>query len=535
MIIWLQGPSGAGKTTVGRELALLLGLPFIDLDGEIEREQGRSILDIFWSDGEAAFRRMEWNALLSIVEHDRQPKVIALGGGAVIDPAVRRMMKGTGLRVFLDISPAEAIGRLQADTPRPLLYEDDPEHAWRTLYKGRHRFYCDADLTVDAGRAPAEVASAIHEDLGRFMESAWSCQALLAGERSVVSGYRSLFVLLRDLDRLAGDRQLCIVADRTIADYVGDYLADGGGRHLLLTVDAAEGEKRLKVVDDLASGMAAAGCTRECIVVGCGGGVVTDLAGFLASIYMRGVRAIYIPTTLLAQVDAAIGGKTAVNAGGIRNLLGTFRQPSDVLVWPGFLRTLPVRELRSGFVESLKMGIANSAELADAVEAAAPAIRLGEIPENMEEVIRLSIRAKLDVVERDTLESSVRVSLNLGHTFGHALEAAEPGCYAHGEAVAFGLVAAADLALNLGMLSADRWEWIVQRALPFTRPSGRSHDLPMILRAMEGDKKRSASGLRFVLPAEETGVQIHTTTDHASVLGAMERAFTLVAEHHQGI
>src|SRR5205823_12657774 len=140
-------------------------------------------------------------------------------------------------------------------------------------------------------------------------------------------------------------------------------------------------------------------------IVGIGGGVVTDVAGFLASVYMRGIGAIYIPTTLLAQVDASIGGKTAVNAAGIRNLLGTFKQPSDILISPAFLGSLPHRELRSGFVESLKMGIANSESLAHEVEAATPQLLAGELPSNIDKLIRISVETKLAVVEQDTFDT----------------------------------------------------------------------------------------------------------------------------------
>lgn len=531
MIIWLQGPSGGGKSTVGRLLAAARGLPFVDLDTEVEQAAGKSVLDIFWHDGEPAFRRMEWNALLAVMERDRAPKVIALGGGAVVDPAVRAMMRSSGLRIFVDVDPAVALARLEADTPRPLLYEEDPAATWRRLYNNRLHFYHEADAVVRADGSAADVAAAIGAAVDELMIPAWSADATIAGEASRVEGYAALFAVAERLRAIAGGRPLGIIADETVARYFGDYLFPDDDRTGIttLTVPSGEEAKTLRSVEDLAAGLVAAGLTREGMIVGIGGGVVTDMAGFVASVYMRGVPCVYVPTTLLAQVDAAIGGKTAINAAGMRNLLGAYRQPAHVLVTPSVLHTLPARELRSGFVESLKMGIINSAPLADAVSAAVPAVLAGEVPANIGEVIRLSIRAKLDVVEQDAHDAGLRLSLNFGHTFGHALEAAEPGAHAHGEAVAFGMIAAAAMACERGAVSASRRDTIAALALPFTGTALRARDHRAVLRAMLADKKREHAGIRFVLPTEETGFTLATVEDRDAIVRAMQWAEALGA------
>lgn len=528
MILWLQGPSGAGKTTVGRILAERRSIPFVDLDSAIEAETGKSVLDIFWSDGEAAFRTMEWNMLLSIVEEDRSPKVIALGGGAVADPSIREMMRTTGLRITLDVDGESALARLAQDTPRPLLFEEDPLAAWQRLYGRRLGFYRDADLTVQGDSDPETIAKTIDLELQNLTEPAWSIRSSVADQSCEVSSFRSLFVLFQQLQTIVAGRPLCVVTDSGLLSGYNELLTGIRGDLLLLTVDPGEENKSLPTVERFVSHLANRGFGRDGIIIGIGGGVVTDLAGFLSSIYMRGVESIYIPTTLLAQVDAAIGGKTAINAAGVRNLVGTFKQPGHVLVSRAFLRSLSHRELRSGFVESLKMGIANSSELAGAVERAMPGVIAGEIDESLEEVVRLSISTKLDVVEHDLYDTSLRLSLNLGHTFGHALEAVEPGIHTHGEAVAFGLIASAEMAYDLGRISEERREWIASRALSFTNSCSGEHSIPRLLRAIGSDKKRLGAEVRFVLPREETGVEIYPTSDMKPAAEAIERAFSRI-------
>jgi 3-dehydroquinate synthetase len=534
MIIWLQGPSGAGKTTVGRELAALRGLPFTDIDQEIEREEGRSIADIFWSDGEDYFRSLEWDRILKLAEDKETTRVVALGGGAVADPSVRRILRSTGIRVFLDVDPDTAMERLMGDTvARPMLMEEDPVAAWKALYRRRSRYYGEADLVIPAQADAATVTAHLDDELGTVERATWSVAVTLGDERTEIAGYRSLYVLMRELRRLVDGRMVCIVADSGVARNLEELIYGfTGSDQVTLTVESGEANKTMKTVEKFAAELVAAGFTREGVVVAIGGGVATDLAGFLASVYMRGVEAIYVPTTLLAQVDAAIGGKTAVNAGGIRNLIGTIRQPSHVLISPAFLRSLPGRELCSGFVESLKMGIANSSELAGAVAAASPSILAGDVPGNIDELIRLSVETKLAVVAQDTFDRSVRFSLNFGHTFGHALEAVVPGTYTHGEAVAFGIIAASEMAHERGIVSEERRRSIVEQALPFTLGTDEAVPVAPLLGAIRSDKKRTGTGLTFVLPAEETGVHIELVDDDSLIMRSIERSFALISKFH---
>lgn len=528
MIIWLQGPSGSGKSTVGQHLARLRGIPFIDLDEQIEAEAGKSILDIFWHDGETTFRRMEWNILLQIMEADQEPKVIALGGGAVADPAVRSMIRESGIRLFLDVDPATAIERLQGAAPRPLLFEEDPLLAWKRLYRQRLGWYQEAEITLQSNSLPEKIAEQLNLRINQLLQPTWQIQTAPSGQPCCITGYAALPPLVSHLHQLAAKRKVAFVIDSAVAQLYHDHLGlDDGTEHLVLRIEAGEESKSFKIVEEFARALAAAGFTKDSLVIGIGGGVVTDVAGFLASVFMRGIGCVYVPTTLLGQVDAAIGGKTAINVAGIRNLVGTIRQPTDVLVCSAFLRSLSVRELKSGFVEAIKMGIANSAKLAGVAAEAAPAILEGTLPKNLDEVTQLSIATKVDVVERDTFDASLRMSLNLGHTFGHALEAAVPGIYAHGEAVAFGLIAAAEMAYEVGSITEIRRNQITHAALPFTLRAAPIPPSERIIRAMLSDKKRAGAGIRFVLPTEQVGVMLFNTEEIELIKKILHRA----AEH----
>lgn len=530
MIYWLQGPSGSGKTTIGRALAALIGVPFLDTDQLIEQEHG-PIPALFAARGEKEFRRLEREVVERIVAQSsrRSISVVAVGGGAVVDPLVRDLMRTGGPRVLLEVSEETALKRLEGGADRPLL-AGDPAARWRELLAARRAAYADTDLAISAEGTPEEIAATIFEEIAGGPGASWSVMAELAGEHSEIASYRSAAALLDRVIALTSGRRVCLVTDGILAGLYPATIAAMAGDGVVHAVEPGEGSKNLSEVERIAARMVEAGFSRRDVVIGFGGGVVTDLAGFAASVFMRGIRAIYVPTTLLAQVDASVGGKTAVDAAGVRNLIGTFRQPTHVLLTGSFLATLPARELRSGFVEALKMGIANSDALDREVARAAPAVIDGALPRNLAELIRRSVEAKLDVVVGDVRDEGGRMSLNFGHTFGHALEAALPGALAHGEAVAVGIVAASEMALALGLINRERAEEIIARTLPFTPTMAERPDPEALLAAMRGDKKRSGSALRFILPRREGGVGPREA-DQAAALDAIGRALDRVASH----
>lgn len=539
MIIWIHGPSGAGKSIVGQRLADHLDLPFIDLDKRIEEIHGRSIVDIFCEVSESGFRAMEWNALVGLCESGSGGMVVALGGGAVTEAAVRRLCRSTGLRVFLDVSESSALPRLEeSDESRPLLFEEDPAAAWRRLYRRRLPWYRDADIRIDGDANLPDVVDSTVSGVRRLMNPVWQAELVCDGHsRCAIDGFQSPFVAMRELRARLGHSRHAFVTDTGVLQTHGELILPDAAHAeaLLLTLDQGESSKDLASIGEFVAVLVARTLARDGIIVGAGGGVVTDVAGFLASIYMRGIRCMYLPTTLIGQVDAAIGGKTAINAAGIRNLLGTVRQPERIFIATGFLHSLPSRELRAGFVEVMKMGIANSEPLGEIASLARDAVIDGEIPESIDTIVEMAVRTKLRVVSRDVDDRAERMSLNLGHTFSHAVEATVPGVISHGEGVALGIIAAAELAYSLGVVSMKRREWLREYLLPFTPAELPDLSIAAVLSSMTSDKKSHAGVRRLVLPREGTGydvVDISNLDEIAAALSsALEAAKFFHAQH----
>ena len=298
-------------------------------------------------------------------------------------------------------------------------------------------------------------------------------------------------------------------------------LAAAGFRASFVEMPDGERHKKLATVESLTEKLTKLGADRSAAVVAFGGGVVGDVAGFVASVYMRGVPLVQIPTTLQAQVDAAIGGKTGVNLRSGKNLVGTFHQPRLVLIDPTVLSTLPDREFRAGLYESWKAGVIGRPELFERLEkTSGKALRRDAA--TLEWVIAESVKLKAEVVSQDEREGGLRRVLNYGHTIGHALEAATRyRCFLHGEAVAWGMIAANDIAVASGHLSPDlarRINDAVLKAGPLPRVTSQSSS---ILRLLRADKKTSAGVVHFVLPKEIGRVEIARDVPDGVVMRAV--------------
>ena len=294
----------------------------------------------------------------------------------------------------------------------------------------------------------------------------------------------------------------------------------------VLEMDDGEPAKRLETVERLAEELVSAKADRKSLLVALGGGVVGDCAGFLAAIFLRGIAVVQVPTTLLAQVDASIGGKTGVNLRGGKNLLGAFHQPKAVLVDPEVLSTLDEREFRAGLFESLKCGVIRDKALFGFMRRH-PQRALGRDRKSLERIITDSIRVKAAVVAADEKESDLRRILNFGHTVGHAVEAATGYTQLlHGEAVAWGMIAAATIACDSGFCSPETAEEItsaVESLGPLPRPRFETKE---IMDRLSADKKTVAGAVHFVLPIKIGKVKIASDVPPEVVRQAVEQIRT---------
>ena len=398
---------GAGKSTLGPELARRLGRGFVDLDGELERVTGETIPELFAGRGEAEFRRLEEQLACNELLHG-EPAVVALGGGAVESPAIREALRRRALTVLLDVDADTAWERVRG-SDRPLA--QDPS-AFRARFAEREQAYED----VADGRA-RDVDGAL----------------LAAAGVHVRTGALELRGAL-----VPGDGPAELVADAHVAGIYGvqAQLALGARDHAAHEVPAGEAAKSVAVCERL---WRALRLDRSGTLVALGGGCTTDVAGFVAATYLRGIPWAAVPSTLVGQVDAAIGGKTAVDLPEGKNLVGAFHWPVRVVVDPALLESLPAAELENGRAEVVKTGLL-----------AGEPVWERPLPEQ----VRACAAFKAGVCLRDPRDAGPRNQLNLGHTFAHALEAAAGYGLPHGRAVALGLLAA--LRLSVEQLGLDR-------------------------------------------------------------------------------
>ncbi len=477
----LTGFMGVGKTTVGRQVAVQTERRFVDADDLIVERAEMSIPEIFAVKGEAAFRALENEVCRDLATE--QGLVIATGGGMLVDPANRALLEKTGIVICLDAPPETIRSRLEQSNDRPLAAN------WETLFEQRRAAYAAIPVHVDTtDKTPGEIAAEI------IVLAAAHPHARRIPVITPTSHYEIVIDAgaLAALDPVAWglDQRCAVVTNTTLAPLYGEQLVARLPNAVLITMPDGEQYKTLETVAKLYADLVVAGLDRASTVVALGGGVVGDTAGFAAATYMRGVRLLQIPTSLLAMVDSSVGGKVGVDLPQGKNLVGAFKQPDAVLIDPDVLKTLPEREWRCGAAEAIKHALIADPGLLDLIKPDGDAAAM----------VARAVQVKVNIVQRDPYEQNVRAYLNLGHTFAHAVEQVSGYQWLHGEAVGVGLVAAARLSASLGLIDsalADQIETIVKRfGLPV-----RLGDLDpeALYAAMSTDKKWKGGHSRFVL------------------------------------
>jgi shikimate kinase/3-dehydroquinate synthase len=542
----ITGFSGTGKSLVAIEVALRLNWDFLDTDDEIVKQTGKPIAEIFRQDGEGSFRELERETIRKACQ--QRQTVIAIGGGAIVDPQNYELLAKTGLIVCLEAKPEtiyERLFREAACSPetevRPLLANDNPLGRIRQLKASRQPHYAKADWTIHTdGLSVSEVADEVIR-ASRLLRRTASWQLSASSDKDlacmvetatqnypVFVGYGLLDKLGEKMRQAALSGTATITSDENVFSLYGSkvqgILKDAGFAVNSFVVPPGEETKSMdyaiKIYDFLVEHRA----ERDDIIIALGGGMIGDLAGFVAATFLRGMPWIQVPTSLVAMVDASIGGKVGVNHPEGKNLIGAFYQPNLVLADCQTLTTLPHRELTSGWAEVIKHGMILDEEFVQFLESNANRLIKLE-PKLLTRAISWSAAIKAQVVSQDEKErEGKRTILNYGHTIAHGLEAAtQYKRFLHGEAVAIGMLGAAKLSRRLGLLPSAAVE--CQQALlqKFGLPTVFSGlGLTEIIRAMELDKKTKGKAIRWVLLQDIGKAVIRSGVPQRDVLAVLQ-------------
>lgn len=525
------GMMGAGKTRVGKEVAHIMDLPFADADVEIEHEVGMSIPEFFERRGEQAFRKVEADLIADMLEDF--DGIFSLGGGAPMTPSTQRALADYiargGRVVYLDADPAEAMERANRGGGRPML-NGDADARWKKLYKERDPVFRKvANVRVHTrGQTPQmaarKVMDMIRERIVHVTGKGIEPYDVCIGEGT-----------MNHLPDVLGEGVVRVALIHTQpvqrhSDHARTLLRQAGYTVSDIVVPDAEAGKTVDVANGVWRRLGDEGFTRSDAIVGLGGGAATDLAGFIAATWMRGIRYVNCPTSLLAMVDASTGGKTGINTETGKNLVGSFYTPAGVLADMRTLATLPNDIFIEGLGEVAKSGFIMDPEILRILETHADELRSfdgasfldSELKDVVAELIEHTVGVKAYHVSADLKEAGLREFLNYGHTLGHAIEKLEHFRWRHGNAVAVGCVYAAELSHLLGYIDQDLVDYhrslLGSLGLPTSWNNGSWDD---VLALMHRDKKARGNKLRFVI-LESLGHPIHLEDPPAD---AVEEAF----------
>lgn len=510
--IFLYGPPGAGKTTVGKLLATRLGRQFIDIDEAIESQRGQPVNTLIREHGEDAFRRLESDVCKYLACQSNL--VVASGGGALLDIESRTDTLASSHVILLTAQEHELAERLRSDTPRPLL-EGDLEAKLHKLLINRKRVYASFPYQIStSGKSPAEVLGIILEALASHRP------ARSFTVRSPEPGYEILLGpgLLVDIEALVSRLEVhppfTVISDVNVGPLYAKEVQSSLHAELI-EIEAGERNKNLKTFQESVRQLTALGMERSGTIVALGGGVVGDVAGFTAATFMRGVRWVNLPTSIVAIVDASIGGKVGVDLDSGKNLVGSFHQPDLVLADTDTLDSLPGEEFKAGLAEVIKAGVIADPTLFSWFERSqsSPTSRW----------LERAIAVKLEIVQEDPYEAGIRAKLNLGHTVGHGLEAASGYTMRHGEAIALGMLIEAQIAEFLCEAEEGISTRIENVLKSWDLPTGFSGiSVESVREAMMKDKKKRGGGLRFALPECVGSVQLHENVPDSAIIEAIE-------------
>lgn len=527
--IFLVGLMGSGKTTVGKALAKQLKKKFVDSDHEIEARTGVSISMIFEIEGEASFRQREAEVIADLTS--RENIVLATGGGAILNEQSRRFLHERGTVIYLRAAISSILYRTRYDKTRPLLRTSDPRKKLEELEAQREPLYKEvAHIIVDTGRPNiqnlmqtilGQLPASVSQIEQQITDSTTSNSAHPASELEsqlasiqvdVELGQRSYPIVIgpnvlsdqRQLSKLIQGKTVTVVSNNIVAPLYLHQLEKtleklGKAVKSIILPDGEEHknwQSLMQIFDELLKEKS----DRKTTLIALGGGVIGDMTGFAAASYMRGIPFVQIPTTLLAQVDSSVGGKTAINHPLGKNMIGAFYQPLSVIADISTLQTLPDRELSAGLAEVIKHGAIQDEEFFSWIELNIEALRKKD-PKALMHAIKRSCEIKSNIVQQDEKEGGLRAILNFGHTFGHAIEAGLGyGKWLHGEAVGCGMVMAAELSLRMGHINyvtKVRLQKLVEATgLPTVAP-GFGHQRWLELMAV--DKKNEDGAIKFIL------------------------------------